>query len=450
MSVSTMRFIPRRWLIRLGLFPLALVGLALVCHYSYLNIRHDMALITAKQPKVFEVFYQRARILVPAQLAQFIDHSSIRAPIFSEHHGALAYAYGYDLKTRARFADLPIMPPTQDLLGTYRYVLSYPEVINLYALFDDQRLLGMVNDNRVLPSRLPPATANLDNIAPWLHYFGCATFARTHVPCSQDEAQVSDIHREAFTQRQTITLYFPFNFYDPRGRIYRYGLTGIDIAVDTAFKAVLEPYERFNPTRTVISFNAVEPCQTRHLCLSTPLMRTKAGADLYLKWSYSYGDFLWRVVLHSPAFKLYLICLLLLMLGWRPLSLRLRTLVHTDQLTGLPRRDILDLTLLQDHDYLMVLDIDNFKSINDNHGHRVGDIALAAFAHHLRSNIRKGDTAIRWGGEEFVTVYRGLGDEVAMWRCGRWSPACWRNRYGSTSFPLPSPSRPASSASAIT
>lgn len=416
MPASKLTPLPRKWLHRLGFLCLALAGLAMVFNYAYLSIRHDMALITAKQPNVFEMFYQRARILVPAQLAQFIDHSSIRAPIFSENHDALAYVYGYDYKTRARFAELPIMPSTHDLLDTYRYLLSYPEVINLYAIFDDHRLLGMMPDNRDLPDLLLSADRGLDEMAPWRHYFGCTEFPQAHVPCSPDEAQVSDIYRDSFTQRQIITIYSPFDFYDQATRAYRYGLTGIDIAVDTAFKDVLQPYESFNPTHAVITFDAVEPCQAAHICLNTPLMRTKAGADLYLKWSYSYGDFVKRVVLHSPAFKLYLICLLLLMLGWRPLCFRLRTLVHTDHLTGLPRRDILDLTLLQDHDYLMVLDIDDFKSINDNHGHRVGDIALTAFARHLRSNIRKGDTAIRWGGEEFVTVYRGLGDEVAMWQ----------------------------------
>lgn len=416
MSVSPMRFIPRKWLLRLGLLALMLAGLVVVFYYSYLSIRHDMALITAKQQDVFEVFYQRARILAPAQLVQFIDRRDIKAPIFSENSHALAYVYGYDLKTRARFAEIPILSPTSEPLAAYRYVLSYPEVINLYAILDDHRLLGMMPNNRHLPDQLLSANTILDNIGPWFHYFGCAAFTTTHTPCSTDEAQVSDIYTDTFTQLQTITMYSPFVFYDQGTQAYRYGLTGIDIAIDEAFKDVLQPYDDANPTHTVISFNAAEPCRPDYLCLSRPLLRTKAGADLYLKWSYSYGDFVRVVVIHSPAFRLYLIALLLLMLSWRPLSLRLRSLVHTDQLTGLPRRDVLDQTMLLDHNYLMILDIDNFKSINDRHGHAVGDIALTAFAHHLRNNTRKGDTAIRWGGEEFVVIYRGLDDEDAMWQ----------------------------------
>ncbi|WP_310597459.1 GGDEF domain-containing protein [Aeromonas aquatica] len=416
MPASKSNPLSRKWLSRLGFLCVGLAGLAMVFNYAYLSIRHDMELITAKQPNVFEVFYQRARILAPAQLVQFIDRRDIKAPIFSEDNDALAYVYGYDLKTRARFAEIPILSPTSEPLGAYRYVLSYPEVINLYAILDDHRLLGMMANNRYLPRQLRSTNTMVDNIGPWLHYFGCDAFATTHTPCSTDEAQVSDIYTDSFTQLQTITMYSPFVLYDPSAREYRYGLTGIDIAIDTAFKDMLRPYDDANPTRTVISFDAVEPCRPYHICLSTPLLRTKAGADLYLKWSYSYGEFVRVVVIRSSAFQLYLIALLLLMLSWRPLSLRLLTLVHTDQLTGLPRRDVLDQTMLLDHNYLMILDIDNFKSINDRYGHAVGDIALTAFAHHLRSNMRKGDTAIRWGGEEFVVIYRGLDDEDAMWQ----------------------------------
>lgn len=413
MAGSLLHIVPRKWLMRFTLFCLALAGLVLVFNYTYLSIRHDMQLITAKQPNLFEVFHQRARILAPEKLARFIDNSSIKTPIFSENGDATAYAYGYDLDTLARMAVIPILPPANQMLTAYQYLLSYPEVINLYAFYDDRRMLGMVADRLTLPNRLMPVNTNLNDIEPWTHYFGCALFASTHVPCSQDEAWVSGIYTDTFTGLQTITLYFPFIYYEPAIKDYRYGLKGIDIAVDRAFKEVLHPFESPNPTRTVLSFNEAEPCRPWHLCLSTPLMQTKAGNDLYLKWSYSYGDFM-RVVLYGPAFKLYLIALLLLMLTGRGIYGRLRTLAQTDHLTRLPRRDILDEALLKEYDFLMLLDIDNFKSINDTHGHGVGDIALAAFARHLTANMRKGDKAIRWGGEEFIVLYKGLDDRAAM------------------------------------
>ncbi len=413
MAGSLLRTLPRRWLMRFSLLCLALAGLGLVFNYTYLSIRHDMRLITAKQPNLFELFYQRARILAPEKLASFIDNSSIKTPIFSENGDATAYAYGYDLATLARLAVIPILPPANQMLSTYQYLLSYPEVLNLYAFYNDRRILGMVGDKRMLPSELQPVNTNLNDIEPWTHYFGCAAFATTHVPCSTDEAQVSDIYTDTFTGLKTITLYFPFVFYDPALADYRYGLTGIDIAIDEAFKDVLRPFESLNPTRTVLSFEEVEPCRPWHLCLNTRFMRTKAGNDLYLKWSYSYGDVV-RAVLYGPAFKLYLIVLLLLMLTGRGIYGRLRTLALTDHLTRLPRRDILEQALLKEYDFLMLLDIDNFKSINDTHGHGVGDLALVAFARHLTTNMRKGDKAIRWGGEEFIILYKGLNDRASM------------------------------------
>lgn len=413
MAGSLLRTLPRRWLMRFSLLCLALAGLGLVFNYTYLSIRHDMQLITAKQPNLFELFYQRARILAPEKLASFIDNSSIKTPIFSENGDATAYAYGYDLATLARLAVIPILPPANQMLSTYQYLLSYPEVLNLYAFYNDRRILGMVGDKRMLPSELQPVNTNLNDIEPWTHYFGCAAFAATHVPCSTDEAQVSDIYTDTFTGLKTITLYFPFVFYDPALADYRYGLTGIDIAIDEAFKDVLRPFESLNPTRTVLSFEEVEPCRPWHLCLNTRFMRTKAGNDLFLKWSYSYGDVV-RAVLYGPAFKLYLIVLLLLMLTGRGIYGRLRTLALTDHLTRLPRRDILEQALLKEYDFLMLLDIDNFKSINDTHGHGVGDLALVAFARHLTTNMRKGDKAIRWGGEEFIILYKGLNDRASM------------------------------------
>ena len=413
MAGSLLRTLPRRWLMRFSLLCLALAGLGLVFNYTYISIRHDMQLITAKQPNLFELFYQRARILAPEKLASFIDNSSIKTPIFSENGDATAYAYGYDLATLARLAVIPILPPANQMLSTYQYLLSYPEVLNLYAFYNDRRILGMVGDKRMLPGELQPVNTNLNDIEPWTHYFGCAAFATTHVPCSTDEAQVSDIYTDTFTGLKTITLYFPFVFYDPALADYRYGLTGIDIAIDEAFKDVLRPFESLNPTRTVLSFEEVEPCRPWHICLTTRFMRTKAGNDLFLKWSYSYGDVV-RAVLYGPAFKLYLIVLLLLMLTGRGIYGRLRTLALTDHLTRLPRRDILEQALLKEYDFLMLLDIDNFKSINDTHGHGVGDLALVAFARHLTTNMRKGDKAIRWGGEEFIILYKGLNDRASM------------------------------------
>lgn len=53
---------------------------------------------------------------------------------------------------------------------------------------------------------------------------------------------------------------------------------------------------------------------------------------------------------------------------------------------------------------VMMLDIDNFKAINDTHGHKTGDIALAEFSQTVQNTLRDGDRLFRTGGEEFVLV----------------------------------------------
>lgn len=52
----------------------------------------------------------------------------------------------------------------------------------------------------------------------------------------------------------------------------------------------------------------------------------------------------------------------------------------------------------------MMLDLDDFKSINDQYGHPVGDAALIHFAKTLRQNVRRADAVARIGGDEFALV----------------------------------------------
>jgi len=53
---------------------------------------------------------------------------------------------------------------------------------------------------------------------------------------------------------------------------------------------------------------------------------------------------------------------------------------------------------------LVLLDLDNFKQINDKYGHDTGDDLLRQFAGELRSNVRPADVVGRWGGDEFVII----------------------------------------------
>ena len=50
----------------------------------------------------------------------------------------------------------------------------------------------------------------------------------------------------------------------------------------------------------------------------------------------------------------------------------------------------------------MIIDLDDFKLINDRYGHLSGDTALADAGSHLRGAFRKKDLVCRWGGDEFI------------------------------------------------
>ncbi|WP_413699620.1 diguanylate cyclase [Psychromonas sp. KJ10-10] len=121
------------------------------------------------------------------------------------------------------------------------------------------------------------------------------------------------------------------------------------------------------------------------------------------------------------AISILLTCLFWIM-GW----LILRHYIHiieqkkelekasiTDQLTGLYNRHKLNKTLqkefhraqrMQETFEVILMDIDNFKRINDTYGHNVGDKVLEELALLMKQSIRLSDTLGRWGGEEFLII----------------------------------------------
>jgi len=100
-------------------------------------------------------------------------------------------------------------------------------------------------------------------------------------------------------------------------------------------------------------------------------------------------------------------------------------MAHYDRLTGLPNR-----TLLEDRFHqaarsaarsgvliaVLFIDLDNFKDINDLHGHDIGDLFLVEVAARLRDCVREHDTVARFGGDEFVVLASQIANVEAVTR----------------------------------
>jgi diguanylate cyclase (GGDEF)-like protein/PAS domain S-box-containing protein len=103
----------------------------------------------------------------------------------------------------------------------------------------------------------------------------------------------------------------------------------------------------------------------------------------------------------------------------KEMEYQVRQLAFYDPLTNLPNRRLLSDRLNQSiyaskrsglYGAIMFLDLDNFKSLNDLHGHGAGDLLLVEVASRLTNCVRKMDTVARFGGDEFVVLLCELGD----------------------------------------
>lgn len=122
----------------------------------------------------------------------------------------------------------------------------------------------------------------------------------------------------------------------------------------------------------------------------------------------------------SLVWRLYVTIQMVITTACGVLIKKLHQQVQTDMLTGLHNRryfytKLSELQALAPIS-LLLIDIDNFKSINDTYGHMAGDQVLRQFAEILQSSIRKSDIDIvaRWGGEEFAVILPRTGAKEAF------------------------------------
>ena len=107
-----------------------------------------------------------------------------------------------------------------------------------------------------------------------------------------------------------------------------------------------------------------------------------------------------------PLFA-YIIQILCTFVAYIIIGIINKKLTYTDSLTSVFNRQYINKHITIDermkfNGYVLMLDIDHFKKINDSFGHYIGDLALCSFVKIINDNIRKEDILIRFGGEEFL------------------------------------------------
>ena len=133
---------------------------------------------------------------------------------------------------------------------------------------------------------------------------------------------------------------------------------------------------------------------------------TKRGNNILCQWHNAFIE-------ESPDGTTFMVSMAIDITRQKMLEDRLKLRAHSDPLTGLANRTLFYMKFNQSikqanrHKKLLAvlfIDLDNFKKINDSHGHEAGDIVLKTVAQRLRDNSRDIDLVSRIGGDEFILL----------------------------------------------
>ena len=202
---------------------------------------------------------------------------------------------------------------------------------------------------------------------------------------------------------------------DKKGK-YRYLLDATKDENERAFAnqkfdTVSDIWNRVYVTKTyqVEDQNSLE---TLWVSLAYPIViKGKVVAILGADFTYDVYSRIVKILnpVESIFFYITIFMLFMLLLAYILVYLyyKTRKKAFIDPLTKIYNRqylsEFLETTSLQNY-YLMMIDLDNFKLINDNFGHDVGDDVLVSVVNEIKANIRHEDILIRFGGEEFILL----------------------------------------------
>ncbi|MNG90688.1 Response regulator PleD [compost metagenome] len=278
-------------------------------------------------------------------------------------------------------------------LGTYSMLMSDSLVSSIYLITNDYKVIGLAEQQSLVPTRINMLDQDFKQSVYWKNFFNCDMQSYDLRP------YVTNQYRDELTRDDTITVMLPYRL-NPE----QYGVVGLDVRTRVLFGDFFDAESISTPTHYKVA-DVDHTCSAYRICFSKEIMLLDSRT-FYLSWEYDFIDLI-KSIMSTNRFIYAFISVVLLMGGLYRLINIFIAHQERDTLTKVhTRRVVLNPRIYKQYSYVLMMDIDNFKAINDGYGHDMGDKVLVAFVNHLKKYSRNDDIICRWGGEEFVLLYR--------------------------------------------
>lgn len=290
-------------------------------------------------------------------------------------------------------------------LAPYGMLLNGSLVSSIYLITNDYKIIGLTEQQLSVPVHLHPLDKDVKKTEYWESFSACFNPDPGSV-CSTNP-YVTNQYTDMLSKDDIITLLFPYKLNNQF-----FGVIGFDIRTKILFERFFDTKDVIKPTSFKITDMNVA-CNGYTICFNKEISLLDSR-HFTLFWEYNYVDFIQAIVSTHRFIYTFQVMLVLMSFIYFLITLW-GDRQSRDGLTGVySRKAIYNVKRHGRYSYVLMMDIDNFKAINDTYGHDIGDKVLVAFANHLRKHTRSDDLLCRWGGEEFVVMYRTGADENCM------------------------------------